>query len=75
MNIKQQKEYSGLKTTAEKAKYLLQFEIVAKLNIDSKELKPVNQAFIGKVALPITGDSDEEVVRKARVWLEELAAA
>lgn len=75
MNAKQQREYSALKTTAEKARYLLQFEIVAKLNIDTKELKPVIQAFIGKVSLPITGNTDEEAISKAKEWLEELAAA
>ena len=72
-NKKQMAEYKKLKTIQEKAAYLLQFDITARLNMNGLDL--VNQAFIGKVGLPITGDSDEEVISKARAWLEEKAAA
>lgn len=73
MNDTQLAEFSALETQQEKAKYLLQFEITARVNM--VDLNLVNQAFIGEVALPITGDSDEEVVAKAKAWLEGKAAA
>lgn len=72
-NKKQMAEYKKLETIQEKAAYLLQFEITARLNMNGLDL--VNQAFIGKVGLPVTGGTDEEVVSKARAWLEEKAAA
>lgn len=73
MNDKQKLDYKKLKTVAEKAKFLMEFEITARINM--KDLTLVNQAFIGKIALPITGDTDEEVIAKAKAWLEEKAAA
>jgi len=73
MNTKDQAEYKKLKTLQERASYLLKFKIEARTNI--VDLNLVTQAFIGKVSLPITGDDEDEVVAKARLWLEEKAAA
>ena len=73
MNKKQQSIYATLETVADKANYLLKFEITAKPCFVGLDL--VNKAFIGKIELPITGDSDDEVIKKAKAWLEEKAAA
>jgi len=73
VNKKQLATYATLKTVADKATFLLQFEITAKACFVGLDL--VNKAFIGKIGLPITGESDKEVIEKARAWLEEKAAA
>ena len=74
-NNKDLSTYKKLPTQKEKAEFLLQFEIRASTNII--DLNLVNQAFIGKVGLPIHGVhySDEEVINKAVEWLKNKAAA
>jgi len=67
--------FETLKTLQEKAKYLLTLEITIKLEI--VELTPVLKAYIGEVGLPIFSEgneTEEDVIKKARAWLEQKAA-
>lgn len=72
MNKRQQAEYSKLETVQQKARYLLRFPIGA--TTDLVDLTFVSRATIGPVRLPITADTDEEAILKAKLWLEEKAA-
>jgi hypothetical protein len=68
------KEYQALETLQERAKYLLQQEITTM--IDIVDLTPVARACIGKIQLPIVGaagETDEQVIAKAKAWLQETA--
>lgn len=68
------KAYQALETMQERAKYLLQQEITTM--IDIVDLTPVARAYIGKIQLPIVGapgETDEQVVAKAKAWLQETA--
>ena len=68
------KAYQALETMQERAKYLLQQEITTM--IDIVDLTPVARACIGKIQLPIAGapgDTDEQVIAKAKAWLQEVA--
>ncbi|AJQ52649.1 hypothetical protein ACE1OG_10035 [Aeromonas hydrophila] len=68
------KAYQALETMQERAKYLLQQEITTM--IDIVDLTPVARACIGKIQLPIVGapgETDEQVVAKAKAWLQETA--
>lgn len=63
--------YSTLGTVQEKAAYLLTKEITAAINI--ADLDVVMQAKVGDVWLPITGESEEHAIEKAKEWLREKA--
>ncbi|MGL5179228.1 MAG: hypothetical protein ACRC8N_14050 [Aeromonas veronii] len=66
--------YAQLDTLQERAKYLLQQEITT--TIDIVELTPVARACVGYVRLPIVGEegeTDEQVIAKAKAWLQEMA--
>lgn len=68
------KAYKALETMQERAKYLLQQEITT--TIDIVDLTPVARACIGKIQLPIVGEegeTDEQVIAKAKAWLQEVA--
>lgn len=68
------KAYQALETMQERAKYLLQQEITTM--IDIVDLTPVARACIGKIQLPIVGavgETDEQVIAKAKAWLQETA--
>lgn len=59
--------YNSLSSAKEKAAYLLTRKITAQLNILGFEL--VMQARIDDVWLPVTGESEDETIHKARAWL------
>ncbi|MCR4450816.1 hypothetical protein [Aeromonas veronii] len=68
------KAYQALETMQERAKYLLQQEITT--TIDIVDLTPVARACIGDIRLPVVGkegDTDEQVIAMAKVWLQEVA--
>lgn len=61
-----------LETDKERAKYLLQFEVTTRITIEN--LIPKDQAVIGDIVLPFTGDDAQQVINDARAWLQEKAA-
>lgn len=66
--------YQALETMQERAKYLLQQEITTM--IDIVDLTPVARACIGDIRLPVVGaegETDEQVIAKAKAWLQETA--
>lgn len=66
--------FKKLKSMQEKAKYLLQFKITTRVEIEN--LTPVTKAYIGDIGLPIASDGNEaedEVIAKAKRWLEAKA--
>lgn len=63
MNNAQKAIYRKLKTVKERAAYLSQFDIETR--VDIVDLDFVHRAYIGDIALPITG-TDE-----AAAWLKE----
>ena len=68
------KIFKTLETKQERAKYMLQQEITVK--IDIVDLTPVARACIGDIHLPIVGaagETDEQVIAKAKAWLQEAA--
>lgn len=68
------KAYQALENIQERAKYLLQQEITTV--IDIVNLTPVARACIGEIQLPIVGaegETDEQVIAKAKAWLQETA--
>ena len=68
------KAYQALETMQERAKYLLQQEITTM--IDIVDLTPVARACIGDIRLPVVGaegETDEQVIAKAKAWLQETA--
>lgn len=68
------KVFQALETVQERARYLLQQEITAK--VDIVDLTPVARACIGDISLPIVGaegETDEQVIAKAKAWLQETA--
>lgn len=71
MNAQQLEEFKAIPEIHEKAKYLLQFKITAKTDI--VDLTFVSRAYIGDIALPATGATDEEAIANARQWLQEKA--
>lgn len=69
MNNAQIAIYRKLKTVKERAAYLSQFEIETR--VDIVDLDFVHRAYIGDIALPITGADEAEVLAKAAAWLKE----
>lgn len=68
------KVFQALETVQERARYLLQQEITTK--VDIVDLTPVARACIGDINLPIVGaegETDEQVIAKAKAWLQETA--
>lgn len=66
--------YNSLTTLPKRANYLLTQKITT--NIELKDLTPVLQAKIGDMGLPVYSDGNEtaeQVIAKAKVWLENLA--
>ncbi|OCA63018.1 hypothetical protein A9R10_08250 [Aeromonas piscicola] len=68
------KVFQAFETVQERARYLLQQEITSK--VDIVDLTPVARACIGDINLPIVGakgETDEQVIAKAKAWLQEAA--
>lgn len=66
--------FQALETKQDRARYLQQQEITTM--IDIVNLTPVARACIGIIQLPIVGeegDTDEQVIAKAKAWLQETA--
>lgn len=65
----------NMATMQERAKYLLNFEITTSVQI--VDLQPVLKAFIDEIGLPIHSEGTEtsdDVIAKAKAWLEQQAA-
>lgn len=72
MTKEQIKQYEKLKTLKERAQFLLNIGVSAKINI--VDLTPVMQACVGETMLPVTGDNEQDAIEKGIAWLKEKAA-
>lgn len=73
MTRDQRQQFDRLETVPQRAAFLLKLGVTAKIAI--VDLRPVFQAGVGDVALPVTADTEQEAIDKAIAWLEERAAA
>lgn len=65
-------EFEKIESKKGRAKYLLQFPITTKPDIEGLDV--VCRACVGDVRLPFSGKSELEVIEKAKAWLKELAS-
>ena len=72
MTEEQIKQYENLKSLKERAQFLLNIGVSAKINI--VDLTPVIQACVGETMLPVTGDTEQDAIEKGIAWLKEKAA-
>jgi hypothetical protein len=72
MTKEQIKQYENLTTLKERAQFLLNIGVSAKINI--VDLKLVMQACVGETMLPVTGDNEQDAIEKGIAWLKEKAA-
>lgn len=73
MTSEQLTAYERLQTIPERARFLLEIGVVAKLDLDTEKLEPVYRACIGDVRLPITAVTERSAIARATDWLQGLA--
>lgn len=61
--------YERLDSIKARAQYLLSFPIEAKICIENLNL--VLRAVVCDVVLPVTGETEQETIEKARQWLQD----
>jgi hypothetical protein len=64
-----------LTTASELASYLLELEFT--VGIDIVDLTPVARAYVGGISTPIvgaTGETDEQIIARAKTWLQRAMA-
>lgn len=64
-----------LTTASERASYLLEQEFI--IGIDIVDLTPVARVYVGGISTPIvgaTGESDEQIIARAKAWLQRAMA-
>ena len=72
MTSEQLEHLKALTTKPERAAFLLTIGVTTKTNIE--ELGIVCRAAVGSVMLPVTGDTEEDTIKKGTEWLKQEAA-
>lgn len=65
----------SLGSASERAKCLLDKEFTVRIDIVA--LTPVARVYVGGISTPIigaTGETDEQIIDRAKAWLQEVAA-
>jgi len=73
MTNEQSEAFDALSTVQERAKFLLNIGVSAKLDIDPDTFEPVYRACVDGIFLPIDGCSEKSAILKAKAWLETKA--